>query len=97
MCRLLPVLIFTIVASAAFAGQKFDFEQFRDRLPWIWQSPQPVDPPKVQDAAWPTDPIDNPLSPPSDPVQIRLQSPPAKSKFLAVSISSLRLLQKAIS
>jgi hypothetical protein len=64
MCRLLPVLIFTIVASAAFAGQKFDFEQFRDRLPWIWQSPQPVDPPKVQDAAWPTDPIDNPLLPP---------------------------------
>ena len=26
----------------------------------------------------------NPLSPPSDPVQRRLQSPPAKSKFLAV-------------
>ena len=25
----------------------------------------------------------NPLSPPSDPVQMRLQSPPAKSKFLA--------------
>ncbi|MDB4630600.1 hypothetical protein OAF46_03715 [Akkermansiaceae bacterium] len=28
--------------------------------------------------------LDNPLSPPSDPVQRRLQSPPAKSKFLAV-------------
>ena len=27
---------------------------------------------------------DNPLSPPSDPVQRRLQSPPAKSNFLAV-------------
>ena len=27
---------------------------------------------------------DNPLSPPSDPVQRRLQSPPAKSKFLGV-------------
>jgi|TARA_B110000037_G_scaffold185394_1_gene214810 hypothetical protein len=26
----------------------------------------------------------NPLSPPSDPVQRRLQSPPAKSNFLAV-------------
>ena len=26
----------------------------------------------------------NPLSPPSDPVQRRLQSPPAKNKFLAV-------------
>jgi hypothetical protein len=29
-------------------------------------------------------PEDNPLSPPSDPVQRRLQSPPAKSNFLAV-------------
>jgi hypothetical protein len=27
----------------------------------------------------------NPLSPPSDPVQRRLQSPPAKSKFLAIA------------
>jgi len=30
---------------------------------------------------------DNPLSPPSDPVQRRLQSSPAKSKFLAVSFA----------
>jgi len=30
-------------------------------------------------------PVINPLSPPSDPVQRRLQSPPAKSNFLAVS------------
>ncbi|MDB4611110.1 FAD-dependent oxidoreductase [Akkermansiaceae bacterium] len=29
-----------------------------------------------------------PLSPPSDPVQMRLQSPPAKSKFLAVRVNS---------
>jgi integrase/recombinase XerD len=29
----------------------------------------------------------NPLSPPSAPVQMRLQSPPAKSKFLAVAVS----------
>jgi hypothetical protein len=28
----------------------------------------------------------NPLSPPSDPVQRRLQSPPAKNKFLAVAL-----------
>ena len=28
----------------------------------------------------------NPLSPPSDPVQRRLQSPPAKSNFLAVRV-----------
>ena len=28
----------------------------------------------------------NPLSPPSDPVQRRLQSPPAKSNFLAVDV-----------
>ncbi|MDB4566921.1 hypothetical protein N9Z92_02775 [Akkermansiaceae bacterium] len=31
------------------------------------------------------DSLNNPLSPPSDPVQRRLQSPPAKSKFLAVT------------
>jgi hypothetical protein len=30
----------------------------------------------------------NPLSPPSDPVQRRLQGPPAKSKFLAVGLLS---------
>jgi len=30
----------------------------------------------------------NPLSPPAAPVQGRLQGPPAKSKFLAVIISS---------
>ena len=30
--------------------------------------------------------LDNPLSPPSDPVQRRLQSPSAKSNFLAVSV-----------
>jgi hypothetical protein len=30
----------------------------------------------------------NPLSPPSAPVQMRLQSPPAKSKFLAVVMTA---------
>ena len=33
----------------------------------------------------------NPLSPPSAPVQRRLQGPPAKSKFLAVNLTHLRL------
>jgi hypothetical protein len=47
-----------ITASATFAGQKFDFEQFRDRLPWIWQTPRQGEPPKVQDSAWPADPVD---------------------------------------
>ena len=32
--------------------------------------------------------INNPLSPPSDPVQRRLQSPPTKSNFLAVEKTS---------
>ena len=59
MGRLLPFIIFTIMASATCAGQKFNFEQFRDRLPWIWQSPQAVEPPKVQDAAWSTEQIDH--------------------------------------
>jgi hypothetical protein len=35
----------------------------------------------------------NPLSPPSAPVQMRLQGPPAKSKFLAVGRLSHRLLE----
>jgi len=34
----------------------------------------------------------NPLSPPSDPVQRRLQSPPAKSNFLAVQDHYSRLM-----
>ena len=46
------------MASAIFAGQKSDFEQFRDRLPWIWQSPRLVEPPKVKNTDWPTDPVD---------------------------------------
>ena len=46
------------MASATFAGQKFDFEQFRDRLPWIWQSPRQVEPPKVKDSVWPADTVD---------------------------------------
>ena len=38
----------------------------------------------------------NPLSPPSDPVQRQLQSPPAKNKFLAVKSKFLavRVTQK---
>ena len=34
----------------------------------------------------------NPLSPPSAPVQRRLQGPPAKSKFLAVSNRNIELI-----
>ena len=36
----------------------------------------------------------NPLSPPSDPVQRRLQGPPAKSKFLAVSWALANPIEK---
>ena len=39
----------------------------------------------------PVTPGNNPLSPPSAPVQRRLQGPPAKSKFLAVNLTHLRL------
>ena len=46
------------MASGSFAGPSFDFEKFRDRLPWIWKAPRQVEPPKVQDVAWPTDPVD---------------------------------------
>ena len=54
----LSILVCCLMASATFAGQKFDFEQFRDRLPWIWQSPRQVEPPKVKDSVWPADTVD---------------------------------------
>ena len=50
MSRPLPILVCYITASAIFAGQKSDFEQFRDRLPWIWKTPRQVEPPKVKDS-----------------------------------------------
>ena len=52
------ILVYCITASATFAGQKSGFEQFRDRLPWIWQSPRQVEPPKVKDSDWPADAVD---------------------------------------
>ena len=58
MNRPLPILICCLMASAAYAGQKFDFEKFRDRLPSIWQSPRQIEPPTVKDSAWLTDAID---------------------------------------
>jgi hypothetical protein len=51
----LSILVFCITASATYAGQKFDFEKFRDRLSWIWQSPRQVEPPTVKDSVWPAD------------------------------------------
>ena len=47
-----------LVASATCAGQQFDLEKFRDRLPWIWQSPRQVEPPTVKNSAWPANAID---------------------------------------
>jgi hypothetical protein len=58
MNRLLPVLCCCIISSTSSAGQKFEFDTFRDRLPWIWQTPQRGELPPVQDTTWPTDPID---------------------------------------
>ena len=58
MNRPLPILVCCLMASATYAGQKFDFEKFRDRLPWIWQTPQQSEPPKVQDSAWPAGSVD---------------------------------------
>ena len=56
--------LFLLLASHGFAAPKADlagqadFEEFRDRLPWIWQSPRQVELPKVKDPAWPTDAVD---------------------------------------
>ena len=56
--------LFLLLACHGLAAPKTDltgqadFEQFRDRLPWIWQSPRQVEPPKVKDPAWSADAID---------------------------------------
>ncbi len=56
--------LFLLLASHGLAAPKADlagqadFEEFRDRLPWIWQSPRQVEPPRVKDPAWPADAID---------------------------------------
>ncbi|HIL54376.1 MAG TPA: DUF1549 domain-containing protein [Verrucomicrobia bacterium] len=62
--RTISLFCFFALASHVFAKPKADltgqadFEEFRDRLPWIWQSPRQVEPPKVKDPAWPTDAVD---------------------------------------
>jgi len=62
--RTISLFYLFVLASYAFAkpeanlAKKTNFEEFRDRLPWIWQSPQQVEPPKVQDAAWLTNAVD---------------------------------------
>jgi len=58
MNRPFSIFVCCLMASATCAGQKFDFEKFRDRLPWIWQTPGQVAPPKVKDSSWPADAID---------------------------------------
>lgn len=58
MNRPFSIIVCWLLASATSAGQKFDFEKFRDRLPWIWQTPRQVEPPKVKNSSWPTDAID---------------------------------------
>ncbi|MCW5557756.1 MAG: DUF1549 domain-containing protein, partial [Verrucomicrobiae bacterium] len=43
----------------ALAGEpSLDVEARKRERPWIWESPRPVQPPAVQDAAWPRDPVD---------------------------------------
>ncbi|MDA9963081.1 DUF1549 domain-containing protein, partial [Opitutales bacterium] len=58
MNRPFLIIFCWLVASATCVGQKFDFEKFRDRLPWIWQSPWQVEPPTVKNSAWPANAID---------------------------------------
>jgi hypothetical protein len=75
MNRPFLILVCCIVVSASFAGQKFDFERSRDRLPWIWQSPRQVEPPKVQDSAWPADAVDRFVLRKLEDVKLRLAEP----------------------
>ena len=62
--RTISLFCLFVLASYVFAkpeadltGQA-DFEKFRNRLPWIWQSPRYFEPPKVKDLTWPTDAVD---------------------------------------
>lgn len=52
--RIPLVLLF----SAGWATADFDFQEYKDRLPWIWEAPAPVEVPSVEDPAWPRDEID---------------------------------------
>lgn len=50
----LAVLFFPGVARAAF-----DFDEYKERLPWIWQTPtKPAPPADLKDATWAVDEID---------------------------------------
>ena len=37
---------------------EFAFEEYKERLPWIWDSPTKALAPEVADKEWPTDEID---------------------------------------
>ncbi|MDP6207376.1 MAG: hypothetical protein QGG01_03665, partial [Roseibacillus sp.] len=46
------------ILLSGWAPAEFKFGEFRERLPWIWETPARPAPPTVQDAAWPADEID---------------------------------------
>jgi hypothetical protein len=44
---------------AGLASADFDFEGYKERLPWIWETPKRPAIPSVGGNSWPADPIDN--------------------------------------
>nr|NIP95954.1 DUF1549 domain-containing protein [Akkermansiaceae bacterium] len=56
-CRY-PVPIFILACSILPARADFDFDEYKERLPWIWESPARPSVPSVQDSSWAHDDID---------------------------------------
>lgn len=58
MMRFLPLFTtLSVLLPASFAAA-FDFKEYKERLPWIWNAPVRPNIPKVADSAWAKDEID---------------------------------------
>ena len=53
---LLSLLVANLLPGSARG--EFAFQEYKDRLPWIWESPTKAPAPAVSDKEWPTDEID---------------------------------------
>ena len=54
---LLPSVLIA-VSLPGWAPAEFAFEEYKERLPWIWEAPTSPPAPAVKAAAWPSDRID---------------------------------------
>ena len=54
---LLPAALIAVLLPR-LGHAEFEFEEYKTRLPWIWETPAKPSAPAVQDPAWPSDEID---------------------------------------